>query len=923
MAIDLSVQSIFELSHEPPSKNQTITQYSLSKDQFETPPPPSRRSKKTPPSPEIPYLIIGFDTEFQTPDRNFTNEEIRNKEGKYEVLSYQFHAIYFDGSPNSQSWQGITCPASDDRMPLGTFISFAIGEGIQRGFMTKCPLRIYLVGHFTRADIPAFSDFKDLIDLMSNVRNTFISTDSSIPLKINFPDGEVVNLSIILRDTMLLTPASSKSLSELGRLLEVEKISLDSNGKSDQYYKENMTQLRKDNWELFKAYALTDARICAEYAQTIIMEYRNLLTKVKLPATLTSIGVNLLLDNWQNDSSINFPMVLGKETIPDRVFNKKHGYFKKVKKDVYLAQVDIYQTFATESYHGGRNEQFWFGPGYEANWTDYDLASAYPTSMSLIGMPDWVNPKFTKNVNDFGDNTFGFAYASFKFPDHIRYPCIPVRTDNGLIFPLSGKSFFCAPELSLAIRLGAEITIDQGIVFPTNEAIQPFGDFVADCIKKRKEAGDNKLQSLFWKEITNSTYGKTAQGLREKRVFDMRDRGTRLLPESLITNPFYAAMITSSVRAVLAEIMNSIPGNKMVFSCTTDGFLTDATEAEIQKAQSGDLCKLFSKTRRKIAGTSQILDVKHRVSQPLGWRTRGQATLKPHDGKDGNQSEILLAKGGIRAPKHKDTTESQNAYILETFFGRTPTTPITVDYLTSVRDMVFYDADLVGKSLEKTLNMEFDWKRCPAAIGFSEDHKHIAFSTRPWSSADQFFKLREHIDEYKFDDFVVNIKGEIIEDSKGEPKKKLFRQCLKTVEDYQELARYIEGIGALNKEGKRYLHKKDGPIKRLRQCLAIARRLSVEGLTPYQTDKVFAEILVSCGIPCSVRDIENAKKSRSPVIKRVPRTSEVLIAMDELLKHFPRLNADDFLVSAAGDTLMPRYEDISGSNADDFVRRLR
>ena len=105
--------------------------------------------------------------------------------------------------------------------------------------------------------------------------------------------------------------------------------------------------------------------------------------------------------------------------------------------------------------------------------------------------------------------------------------------------------------------------------------------------------------------------------------------------------------------------------------------------------------------------------------------------------------------------------------------------------------------------------------------------------------------------------------------------------------------------------------------------MAIARRLSVEGLTPSKTDKVFAEILVSCGIPCTVRDIENAKKSRSLVIKRVPRTSEVLIAMEELLKHFPRLNADDFLVSAAGDTLMPRYEDISGSNADDFIRRLR
>jgi|GEM_PF-864970 len=54
-------------------------------------PPKSGREKKAR-IPSSPYLIIGFDTEFQTPDSAVTREEIVEGKAKYEVLSYQFHA---------------------------------------------------------------------------------------------------------------------------------------------------------------------------------------------------------------------------------------------------------------------------------------------------------------------------------------------------------------------------------------------------------------------------------------------------------------------------------------------------------------------------------------------------------------------------------------------------------------------------------------------------------------------------------------------------------------------------------------------------------------------------------------------------------------------------------------------------------------
>jgi hypothetical protein len=132
---------------------------------------------------------------------------------------------------------------------------------------------------------------------------------------------------------------------------------------------------------------------------------------------------------------------------------------------------------------------------------------------------------------------------------------------------------------------------------------------------------------LFWKEICNSTYGKTAQGLHKKRVYDLRSDDTKPLPPSKITQPFFAAYITSAVRAVLGEVMNALPPSVQIFSCTTDGFLTDATNDQIEAATKGQLSVLFGEARAVLTGKpSNILEIKHHAKQLLGWRTRGQAS---------------------------------------------------------------------------------------------------------------------------------------------------------------------------------------------------------------------------------------------------------------------------------------------------------
>jgi hypothetical protein len=47
--------------------------------------------------------------------------------------------------------------------------------------------------------------------------------------------------------------------------------------------------------------------------------------------------------------------------------------------------------------------------------------------------------------------------------------------------------------------------------------------------------------------MTRLSLSKTAQGLREKRVFNLKSNKTQPIPESPITNLFFAAYITSMV----------------------------------------------------------------------------------------------------------------------------------------------------------------------------------------------------------------------------------------------------------------------------------------------------------------------------------------------------------------------------------------
>jgi hypothetical protein len=357
-------------------------------------------------------------------------------------------------------------------------------------------------------------------------------------------------------------------------------------------------------------------------------------------------------------------------------------------------------------------------------------------------------------------------------------------------------------------------------------------------------------------------------------VYDLRDREMKPLPESKITNPFFAAYITSFVRSALGEIMNALPPEVCVFSCTTDGFLTNATQEQITTASAGPIADLYRYSRDMLTGDPTMLEIKHVVRKPLGWRTRGQATLMEGRTNHGDGVNIVLAKGGIYTPEYLEDQRVLNDRIVEMFLNRKPDDIIPLKIKTGIRDIVEFEADLVDKHVSKRLNMEFDWKRMPYAAWQDEVVGHVAFSTTPWESVDEFAKVRQH-----WESFAVTSP-----------------RCIKTLEDYSALATYIFAQSALEGDGNRYLKKQDPDLKRLRQMLCAAWRKSAAGITRKfdgNTDASFADLLTSVGVPCKRSDVENARKPFLPHM--CPATPAVIDALSKLKAIIPMLETDLFL----------------------------
>lgn len=785
----------------------------------------------------LPFPILGLDTEYvQASDGGTTNN----------LLSYQFCLITAEGTIT-----GIHYPEEGARLKLCHFVGGILQLARDHEMIVEWPEEVCLACHFSIADLPGFSDQEKLFKKLDSVRKTFLTLKEQVPLHCYDRSRHPHPVRLEVRDSMLLAPEGAKSLSALGAILGLEKIELAKG------CIERMDELLKSDQPLFERYAIRDAEIAAFYVLRMLALHQKLLGKAIVPTTLSSIGISLLLKSWV-DNGIDANDVLGREVVTEKRWNGKH--IVPIKKTVSKSDPHLAEALAVECFSGGRGEQYFFGASDIGNWKDFDLCGAYPTALSLLGQPDWDKMSESRSLEDYTPTTFGFARVTFEFPPSTRFPSLPVRTENGLLFPLRGESYCCAPEIYQARAMGARVTIRQGVIFPMDRSVKPFGEFIELTTRERSRHPKGSLENQFWKEMCNATYGKLAQGLRPRRCFDSRNNEYRELPHSRITNPYHAAWVTSFVRAVLAEILAELPRDVSVSNVTTDGILCNASEDQMRACINGPLCDLFRIGRKAITGMEELLEIKNEVKQVLGMRTRGQVTIEPCEGK-----KIVLAKCGVQISA--TTKENQNAKLLKRFRVRKVTSKIRCKNLRTLGEICRNGGDLTSKPRSyRALRLDYDFKR--RAIDPEEriliDRPHVFFETVPWGTVQEADRCRKEWAEF----------------SKGRKVVMRSLQDFHDFEEYRAIGQRPDGLRRPPKGGVRKI-----AVRMFLRALCRDQLGLEKNLMSYSE---VAGIITSLGVKTSREDVENAaRKSSIFLLASVPRTAETVQLFVQLRQQFP------------------------------------
>lgn len=122
------------------------------------------------------------------------------------------------------------------------------------------------------------------------------------------------------------------------------------------------------------------------------------------------------------------------------------------------------------------------------------------------------------------------GYCRFKFPDNVKYPCIPVNVDGIPVYPKSSEGlngvYVAGSYIYLALRLGAEVFCENGYFLNTlltddykesRSLSYAVIQLVQDRNKAKADHGKKSLEDLILKEMVNSGYGKNSQNVIQKQ----------------------------------------------------------------------------------------------------------------------------------------------------------------------------------------------------------------------------------------------------------------------------------------------------------------------------------------------------------------------------------------------------------------------
>lgn len=814
-------------------------------------------------------VYLGFDTEWEAAPKGHGNL----------VLSYQFYLV----APGGE-FAKIFYPESGDRadrLSLDDMLSQIIHEAMRLGIVLDVPTRIVCCAFFMRADLGSLADFGFFKNKLDNIGGALASLKKDLDIQLTeeikaeagtddeetdppyFKNGtrmfgmagELFMVKVRFIDMGKHAPMGSK-LSDIGEWIGLGKLEIPA-----PYRIEAMRDYLRLNKAGFESYGRRDAEIPVKFCLTLEkLVFNDLLpwqspTKVDervLPATVSGLGIKVFQSTFPDDTAFN--QAFGVEEVGYVAYDRANARPVLRTECLPIVRRAIFEEFITRTYSGGRNEAYMAGSTDNRNIFDFDLASAYTTALVDLRFIDYSKPpRLVYDLDDFEGHVLAFAHIKFRYPAGTRFPGLPVQSvERGLYFPLEGESFCGAPEISVARRHGCEIEILEGVIYdwlPGDERI--FEKFVTQIRDKRNAAKKAKQESaqLYYKLLGNALYGKTAQGLKAKRVFDTGTEKSIKLPPSPITHAAIAAHTTSLVRATLAEILHGIADHYLVVSATTDGFLTSAPLAALKL--DGPIAQRYQALCERINPGSEMLECKHQVRQIICMRTRGQLSaeimLVMHPDK-----LVVLAKAG-----ESTTTNDKgpaNLEMIARYLNRVPKQKSLRQSFISIREQVTKDPDVVKITRHVLMNLEFDMKRQPTNPRYvlARGQQVLTYDTLPWQTARQAEFARAVFDGWRRD------------------------RCLKTLEDFADWEDHYlskRTIAELKARGIKLSTQvtKKGAVGILTRIFLRAYFKEAWGLKRTRTYKEVAELLTSWGYPTSLNDVRNGSKG-DLIENSVPRT---------------------------------------------------
>jgi hypothetical protein len=269
------------------------------------------------------------------------------------------------------------------------------------------------------------------------------------------------------------------------------------------------------------------------------------LSHIGIPITLSSLGRKYVLNFWESNAifsnrskyQISNKILLG----DSENINTPKGLFE-------MGDIGLNISKFIANYKGGRNESFMYGVDENTTWYDYDLVSAYTTSMACMFLPLYKEAtnltlkeleKFT-----FEDiiNSFLAIKTTFSFPKTVKFPSIACYLDNTTtVFPLNGKAILTGSEYYLAKLQGCEFKIESIFYIPAVKHCKPFFELIKELQAQRSAYPKGHIMNVLFKEIGNSIYGNVVRGMSDKRNFDIKSGLTVRLGPTELSNPILAS----------------------------------------------------------------------------------------------------------------------------------------------------------------------------------------------------------------------------------------------------------------------------------------------------------------------------------------------------------------------------------------------